>query len=72
MKLLGQMKPKRWQLLGRIKPKGLKLQFLKRPFLRARASEAAPKTISENNMLNDIPATHAIGESHQSCSQLQR
>lgn len=58
MKLLGQMKPKRWQLLGQMKPKGWKLQLLKRPLSRSRATESAPKTISENNMLKDIQTTH--------------
>ncbi|KAF4348895.1 hypothetical protein CsatB_027263 [Cannabis sativa] len=46
MKMLGQLKPKRWQLLGRVNPRALQLQlptFLKRPSARSKAAETATK-----------------------------
>ncbi|KAK4790650.1 hypothetical protein SAY86_017954 [Trapa natans] len=45
MKLLGQIKPKSWQLLSHMKPKGWKLRFLQRPL-----SRSAHKAISETHV----------------------
>lgn len=46
MKLLGHIKPKRWQLLRQQmqQPKGWQFQFLKRPLLKHRTLENAVKT----------------------------
>ncbi|KAM7274843.1 hypothetical protein ACFE04_016709 [Oxalis oulophora] len=41
MKLLGQIKPRRWQLLGHIKPR---VQFLEKPLRRFRALKEAAKS----------------------------
>lgn len=56
MKLLGQaVKPKRWQILGKIKPKGLELQFLRKRWTRSRLQESASKT-SEFELKDSTPA----------------
>ncbi|CAN6708037.1 unnamed protein product [Malus baccata var. baccata] len=39
MKLLGQIKPKRWPLLRRIEPKAWQFQFLRRPLTRPRTQD---------------------------------
>jgi hypothetical protein len=46
MKLLGHIKPKRWQFLRQQmqQPKGWQFQFLKRPLLKHRTPENAVKT----------------------------
>ncbi|KAJ4730120.1 putative Triacylglycerol lipase 2 [Melia azedarach] len=65
MKLLGQIKPKRWHLLGQIKPKAWQFQFLRRPLTRSRVSETAVKT--SENMLKNTPTTHNSAGIHESC-----
>ncbi|KAJ0051974.1 hypothetical protein Pint_01947 [Pistacia integerrima] len=55
MKLMGQIKPRKWQLLGQIKPRGLQFQFLRRPLTKSKV------------MLKDNPTTHTSGEIRQSC-----
>ncbi|KAL9457429.1 hypothetical protein AB3S75_006472 [Citrus x aurantiifolia] len=60
MKLLGQIKPRRWQLLGQIKPRAIQFHFLKRPLTRFRGSETS-------KILKDAPTTHNSAEIHQSC-----
>ncbi|XVF21053.1 hypothetical protein REPUB_Repub12eG0057200 [Reevesia pubescens] len=52
LKLLGQIKPKRWQLLGQIKSRGWQLRFL-RPSARSRGPEGASKT--SEKMLKSAP-----------------
>ncbi|TQE00132.1 hypothetical protein C1H46_014242 [Malus baccata] len=44
MKLLGQIKPKRWPLLRRIEPKVWQFQFLRRPLTRQRTQDNPVKT----------------------------
>ncbi|XP_048435162.1 uncharacterized protein LOC125474950 [Pyrus x bretschneideri] len=44
MKLLGQIKPKRWPLLRRIEPKAWQFQFLRRPLTRPRTQDNHVKT----------------------------
>ncbi|BFG26032.1 hypothetical protein CerSpe_123060 [Prunus speciosa] len=51
MKLLGQIKPKRWQLL-------------RRPFIRPRTQDNAVKTLEK---IKDTHTPPNFGESHQSC-----
>lgn len=62
MKLLGQIKPRGWQLLGGIKPRGLQFQFLKRQLRRSRMPESAAKT--PEKMIEDTPTTHSSGVNH--------
>ncbi|KAL5581779.1 hypothetical protein UlMin_014221 [Ulmus minor] len=64
MKMLGQLKPKRWQMLSQINPRGLKLPFLRRPLARSKAPESVIK-VSEK--LKDDPAVHNSGGIHPSC-----
>lgn len=64
MKLLGQIKPKRWQLLGQIKPRGLPLRFL-RPSARSRGPESASKT--SEKILKNAPTSCKSVEAQQSC-----
>lgn len=58
--MLGQLKPKRWQLLGRVKPRALQLQlpFLKRPLTRPKAAESATN-VSEKT--KDVPTCSTLG-----------
>ncbi|KDO59561.1 hypothetical protein CISIN_1g028622mg [Citrus sinensis] len=65
MKLLGQIKPRRWQLLGQIKPRAIQFHFLKRPLTRFRGSETSART--SEKILKDAPTTHNSAEIHQSC-----
>ncbi|XWS47377.1 hypothetical protein CRYUN_Cryun14cG0147200 [Craigia yunnanensis] len=65
LKLLGQVKPKRWQLLGQIKPRGWQLRFL-RPSDRSRGPESALKT--SEKMLKNAPTSCESVEAHQSWS----
>lgn len=44
MKLLGQLKPRKWQLLGKMKYPKLQLKFLRRLSARNQVSESAAKT----------------------------
>lgn len=62
MKMLGQITPRRWQLLGKIKPRGLQFQFLRRKFTRSKVSDTALKT-SETS-IKDASTTHIAGKSH--------
>jgi hypothetical protein len=59
MKLLGQIKPRGWQLLGGIKPRGLQFQFLKRQLRRSRMPESAAET--PEKLIEDSPTTHSSG-----------
>ncbi|KAI3440911.1 uncharacterized protein J3R85_002942 [Psidium guajava] len=68
MKLLGQIKPRRWELLGRMKPKGLKLQFPRRSLAKTRS--AGTTTEASENLVEDATATRNTGESTCTCSQL--
>lgn len=54
--MLGQLKPKRWQLLGRVNPRALQLQlpFLKRPLTRFKAAET---TIEVSEKTKAAPTT---------------
>ncbi|RDY10396.1 Protein disulfide isomerase-like 2-3, partial [Mucuna pruriens] len=52
MKMLGQITPKRWQLLGKIKPRGLQFQFLRKNLTRSQVSDTA-----EQNMANTSLST---------------
>ncbi|KAH1211763.1 hypothetical protein GmHk_14G040128 [Glycine max] len=45
MKMLGQITPKRWQLLGKIKPRGFQFQFLRRKLTRFKVSDTATKNL---------------------------
>jgi len=60
MKLLGQknprgwqINPRGWQLLGPIKPRGWKFQFLRRRITRSKVPENAART--SEKMLKDAP-----------------
>lgn len=68
MKMLGQLKPKRWQLLGRVNPRALQLQlpFLKRPLTRFKAAET---TIEVSEKMKAAPTTcsSASGGTPPSC-----
>lgn len=64
MKLLGQIKPQRWQLLARLRPKEWQHQFIKRSS-RYRAPECGGN--ASEKMLKDAPATHNPGEFPRSC-----
>lgn len=66
MKMLGQLKPKRWQLLGRVNPRGLqlKLPFLRRPLVKSRAAESATKVPEK---MKDAPTACSSGGTHPSC-----
>ncbi|KAJ7960319.1 Triacylglycerol lipase 2-like protein [Quillaja saponaria] len=44
LKMLGQIKPKGWELLGRIRPRRLQFQLLKRLQTRSRVPESAVRT----------------------------
>ncbi|PRQ52661.1 uncharacterized protein LOC133725955 [Rosa rugosa] len=59
MKLLGHVKPKRWQLLRqRIQqPKGWQFQFLKRPLLKHKTPENAVKTCEK---IKDTQTAHNL------------
>ncbi|KAH1263425.1 hypothetical protein GmHk_02G005831 [Glycine max] len=61
MKMLGQITPKRWQLLGKIKPRGLEFQFLRRKLTRSKVFDTATKT-SETS-IKDASTTHIAGKS---------
>lgn len=65
MKLLGQIKPRRWQLLGQIKPRAIQFQFLRSPLTRLRGSETSAR--APERILKDASATHNSAEIHQSC-----
>ncbi|THG21091.1 hypothetical protein TEA_003174 [Camellia sinensis var. sinensis] len=54
MKLLGQIKPKRWQL-----------KFLRRPLIRSKSSENAVKP--SEVFQKDLPAAHNSGEMNRPC-----
>ncbi|BAT81019.1 uncharacterized protein HKW66_Vig0131250 [Vigna angularis] len=62
MKMLGQITPRRWQLLGKIKPKGLQFQFLRRNLTKLKLSDSAMKT-SESS-IKDAATTHVTGKSN--------
>lgn len=47
MKLLGQLKPRKWQLLGKMKPTGLHLKFLRRASAKHQVPETAAKTVEK-------------------------
>ncbi|KAL6135180.1 hypothetical protein ACLB2K_067408 [Fragaria x ananassa] len=59
MKLLGHVKPKRWQLLRQQiqQPKGWQFQFLKRPLLKHKAPENVVKTCEK---IKDAQTTHKL------------
>ncbi|XWS31015.1 hypothetical protein CRYUN_Cryun23aG0040800 [Craigia yunnanensis] len=63
LKLLGRIKPNRWQLLGQIKPRGWQLRFL-RPLAGSRGPESALKT--SEKMLKKAPASCESVEARQS------
>jgi hypothetical protein len=58
MKLLGQIKPRRWQMLGNIKPKGWQFKFPR----RSKVPDAAVKT--SETITKDASSTHIAGNSH--------
>jgi len=60
--MLGQITPRRWQLLGKIKPKGLQFQFLRRNLTKFKLSDSAMKT-SESS-IKDAATTHVTGKSN--------
>ncbi|PPD82394.1 hypothetical protein GOBAR_DD20674 [Gossypium barbadense] len=62
LKLLGQIKPKRWQLLGQMKPRGWQFRFL-RSSPRCRGPESASKT--SGTMLKSAPTSRESVEAHQ-------
>ncbi|KAK7372586.1 hypothetical protein VNO80_05971 [Phaseolus coccineus] len=62
MKMLGQITPRRWQLLGKIKPKGLQFQFLRRNLTRFKVSDTVLQT-SESS-IKDAATTHVTGKSN--------
>ncbi|KAL9316163.1 hypothetical protein ACSQ67_017164 [Phaseolus vulgaris] len=62
MKMLGQITPRRWQLLGKIKPKGLQFQFLRRNLTRFKVSDTVLQT-SESS-IKDAAITHVTGKSN--------
>lgn len=64
--MLGQLRPKRWQLLGRIYPRALQLQlpFLKRPLTRPKAADSTTK-VSENS--KDAPTACSPAGTSPSC-----
>ncbi|KAK6259526.1 hypothetical protein SCA6_014000 [Theobroma cacao] len=64
LKLLGQIKPKRWELLGQIKPRGWQLRFLKSS-ARSRGPESTLK--ASEKMLKNAPASCNSVEANQSC-----
>ncbi|KAI9177339.1 hypothetical protein LWI28_013845 [Acer negundo] len=64
MKLLGQIKPKRWQL-AKINPIGWQFQFLRRPLTRSRVSESSSTKTSEKT-LKDSSTAHNPVKIHQS------
>jgi hypothetical protein len=57
MKLLGQIKPRRWQMLGNIKPKGWQFKFPR----RSKVPDAAVKT--SETITKDASSTHIAGNS---------
>ncbi|XVE72466.1 hypothetical protein DITRI_Ditri11bG0041300 [Diplodiscus trichospermus] len=63
LKLLGQIKPKRWQLLGQLKSRGWQLRFLG-PSARSRGPEGALKT--SEKMPKNAPASSESVEACQS------
>ncbi|PON39299.1 Serine aminopeptidase [Parasponia andersonii] len=69
MKMLGQLKPKRWQLLGRVNPRGLqlKLPFLRRPLVKSRAAESATKVPEK---MKDAPTACSSGGTHPSSAAI--
>jgi len=60
--MLGQITPRRWQLLGKIKPKGLQFQFLRRNLTRFKVSDTVLQT-SESS-IKDAAITHVTGKSN--------
>ncbi|KAL2317032.1 hypothetical protein Fmac_030908 [Flemingia macrophylla] len=62
MKMLGQITPRRWQLLGKIKPRGLQFQFLRKKFTRSKVPDTAMET-SETS-IKDAATVHIAGKSH--------
>ncbi|WJX59026.1 hypothetical protein P8452_44413 [Trifolium repens] len=69
MKLLGQIKPRRWQMLGNIKPKGLQMLGNIKPKgwqfkfpRRSKVPDAAVKT--SETITKDASSTHIAGNSH--------
>ncbi|KAL5794188.1 hypothetical protein ACOSP7_002782 [Xanthoceras sorbifolium] len=58
MKLLGQIKPRRWQL-AKMNPRGWQFQFLRRPSTRSIASETSSMKTSEK-ILKDGPMTTPV------------
>ncbi|TYI19837.1 hypothetical protein ES332_A07G192800v1 [Gossypium tomentosum] len=62
LKLLGQIKPKRWQLLGQMKPRGWQFRFL-RSSPRCRGPESASKT--SGTTLKSAPTSCESVEAHQ-------
>ncbi|KAF2292339.1 hypothetical protein GH714_020276 [Hevea brasiliensis] len=58
MKLLGQIKPKRWQLLARMRPKEWQFQFIKRGFPRYRASEC--EAYGKRSMLYSVKGLDVV------------
>jgi hypothetical protein len=68
MKLLGQIKPRRWQMLGNIKPKGLQMLGNIKPKgwqfkfpRRSKVPDAAVKT--SETITKDASSTHIAGNS---------
>jgi len=59
--MLGQITPRRWQLLGKIKPKGLQFQFLRRNLTRIKVSDTVQQT--SQSSIKDAATTHVAGKS---------
>lgn len=64
MKLLGQIKPKRLQLLGPINSRGWQLKFLKRPSTKSKEPDTTSKA---SERAGDSPTTLNSGATKQSC-----
>ena len=62
MKMLGQIKPKRWQLLGTIKSRGWQFQSLRKSLTRSKVPDTAVKT--SEMTVKDAPTTDIAGKSH--------
>jgi len=69
MKLLGQIKPRRWQMLGNIKPKGWQMLRNIKPKgwqfkfpRRTKVPDTAVK--ASETIIKDASSTHISGKSH--------
>ncbi|CAN0897086.1 hypothetical protein LINGRAHAP2_LOCUS18913 [Linum grandiflorum] len=68
MKLMGQIKPRRWELLGKIRSRGLGLQAIRRRLSRSKSSETGTKPIEKApKNANASSASNPSSKLHQSC-----